>query len=75
MKVFVWFKDNMMRFLSGESLPPIEASIGAITTAIVVILAFVICIALLIPVVITFPVWGLAYAYFKTRSKEGDNGN
>lgn len=74
MKVFVWFKDNMMRFLSGESLPLIEAFIGAITTAIVAILAFMICIALLIPVVITFPIWSLIYVCIKTRNKEGNNG-
>lgn len=75
MKVFIWFKDNMMRLLSGESLPLIEILIGVITLAIVAIAGIILCIALFVPVLVTSPIWALVYAFIKTRNKEGDNGN
>ena len=65
----------MMRLLSGESLPLIEVLIGVITLAIVAIAGIILCIALFVPVLVTFPIWGLIYAFIKTRNKEGDNGN
>lgn len=75
MKVFIWFKDNMMRLLSGENLPLIEVLIGVITLAIVAIAGIILCIVLFVPVLVTFPIWALVYAFIKARGKEGDNGN
>ena len=75
MKVFIWFKDNMMRLLSGESLPLIEVLIGVITLAIVAVAGIMLCIALFVPVLVTSPIWALVYAFIKTRGKEGGNGD
>lgn len=75
MKVFIWFKDNMMRLLSGESLPLIEVLIGVITLVIVAVAGIMVCIALFVPVLVTSPIWALIYAFIKTRDKEGDNDN
>lgn len=75
MKVFIWFKDNMMRLLSGESLPLIEVLIGVITLVVVAVAGIMLCIALFVPVLVTSPIWALVYAFIKTRDKEGDNGN
>lgn len=75
MKVFIWFKDNMMRLLSGESLPLIEVLIGVITVVIVAVVGIVLCIVLFTPVLVTSPIWALVYAFIKTRNKEGGNGN
>ena len=70
MKAFIWFKNNMMRLLSGEQMPLVDALIAILTFGIIALVGLAIATVLLIPVVVTFPVWGLIYAYIKAGKEE-----